>query len=291
MAAAAQAVVDAWAQDDDGFDEDFGAGGICDEVSSALASVIASCLDGAEISEGGHDGDDHAWLIVADAGEAAGVDIPPGVYETGGGYNWRKIKDAVIRPEDVAIWKLDRRDVVAAARTCVHTGRFVFQGRTYDIKVWSDGTAVVLYQKSGKCVFKWDPLTDGLGQKWALYGGGKAIFDAAVKYLKPMLPGFPFAQVAEVPKQAAGENEMRLRPGPGFRLQADGTWAVEAVPAAVTRDARFSGFLAIEGYWCAVFELEGEEWAQKAAGQVPPDSPMARMSAVACRVAGLQRNK
>jgi len=197
LAAAAQAVIDDWIQDEEGFDPDLGAGGVCDQVSEAMSSVITSAIDGVGILDGGHDGDDHAWLIVHDGSEAAGVDIPPSVYETGGGYNWRKLEDARVDPEDIAIWKLNRRDIVAGKDT----------------------------------------------------------------------------------------DSMRLQPGPAFRLQPDGTWAVEAVPAVVTRDARFSGFLVIEGYWCAVFELGGEEWAQKAAGEAPPDSPMAKLSAIARRVA------
>lgn len=112
MASAAQAVIDEWSQDEEGWDEEFGAGGACDRVSGALAGVIGS-LDDVEIVDGGHDGDDHAWLVVYDDEEAYSVDIPPGVYETGGGYSWTKLEDAKVSPEDVEIFKLNRRDVVA----------------------------------------------------------------------------------------------------------------------------------------------------------------------------------
>ena len=161
-----------------------------------------------------------------------------------------------------------------------HEGKFVFQGRTYDMKVRDDGQGAVVYQKSPKCLFARD------GDGWIMQAGSKALFDAAMNHLKQH-------------KISADPDSLRLQEGPGFHLQPDGTWAVGPVPPVVARDARFSGFLAIEGYWCAVFELGGEEWAQKAAGEAPVDSPMAKLSAIggrhmrrlsriAFRVAGLR---
>lgn len=110
MAAAAQGVLDSWEQDDEGFDEDLGHGGACDRVSEALSDVVGS-LDGVQVEEGGHEGDDHAWLIAYDDSEAVGVDIPPGVYETGSGYSWRKRKGVRVGPEDVVLWEIDRSDL------------------------------------------------------------------------------------------------------------------------------------------------------------------------------------
>lgn len=114
LAAAAQAVVDEWQPDEEGVDEDYGGGGVCDDVASAMSEVIGA-LDGVEITEGGHDGDDHAWLIVYDAKDAFSVDVPPGVYETGGGYRWEKIDGAQISADDVVISPVRRSDVVLAA--------------------------------------------------------------------------------------------------------------------------------------------------------------------------------
>ncbi len=68
-------------------------------------------LPDVEIVDGGHDGDDHAYVIVYSIDEAYAVDIPPGVYETGGGYSWKKISNAVITPEDVIIEEVDRDEV------------------------------------------------------------------------------------------------------------------------------------------------------------------------------------
>lgn len=111
LAAAAQAVIDGWEQDDEGIDEELGEGGVCDRVATAMAGVIDRSFRGVEIHDGGQDGDDHAYIIVDDGREAFAVDIPPGVYETGSGYRWRKRKGAVVRASDVVIEPVDRRDL------------------------------------------------------------------------------------------------------------------------------------------------------------------------------------
>jgi len=110
LAKAAQKVYNSWRPEDE-FD-DFGGGGICDEVSNEMSDVIYSYLKiEADIQEGGHQGDDHAWLIVSKGNEAYGVDIPSRVYETGGGYSWQKIPGIRISPRHVNIWWIGPRDL------------------------------------------------------------------------------------------------------------------------------------------------------------------------------------
>ena len=108
LAEAAQSVLDKWHQDDDGYDEEFGEGGACDAISREMSEVVYLNIGNVQITDGGQDGDDHAFIIVYDESEAWAVDIPPSVYETGGGYKWRKIPDARVDPEDIIIWKVDR---------------------------------------------------------------------------------------------------------------------------------------------------------------------------------------
>lgn len=103
LAQAAQAVVDEWDQDEEGYDEECGTGGICDQIADAMATVISTHLNDVEIDEGGQEGDDHAYLLISSGKETVIVDIPPGTYETGGGYNWRKRKNATITADDVVI--------------------------------------------------------------------------------------------------------------------------------------------------------------------------------------------
>jgi len=107
LAEAAQAVVDEWEQDDDGVDEEFGSGGACDAVAQAMAGVLGAI----DTMEGGQDGDDHAYLIAYDDRDAFVVDIPPGVYERGDGYSWRKIPGIQITEDDVVIERINRSDI------------------------------------------------------------------------------------------------------------------------------------------------------------------------------------
>lgn len=113
MAEAAQRVLEAWTPDEDGYDEEYGGGGACDDVNAAVQELVYS-IEGVEVVDGGHDGDDHAWTIVYDDVDAFAVDIPPGVYEEGGGYSWRKKDGVTVSPDDVIISPVRRRDVVGA---------------------------------------------------------------------------------------------------------------------------------------------------------------------------------
>lgn len=108
---AAQEEIDSWEQDEDGLDEELGAGGICDQVSNALAGIVASNIPDCEITDGGQDGDDHAFIIVYNDEKAFAVDIPPRVYEIGSGYSWRKIPSAKIDSADIDIWEINRKDL------------------------------------------------------------------------------------------------------------------------------------------------------------------------------------
>lgn len=98
LAAAAQRAVD---------EHDWESGGACDAVQSALWGVLAE--HGIDATEGGHDGDDHAWLVVYDARtrEVCGLDVPASVYEEGGGYSWTRIDGAEVEPSDVVVWPVD----------------------------------------------------------------------------------------------------------------------------------------------------------------------------------------
>ena len=91
--AAAQAQYDAWDQDDEGVDAEFGAGGICDAIANEIGSVLSG--HGFDIVDGGQDGDDHAFIFAQKNGNVFSVDIPPGLYESGCGYSWRKREGVV----------------------------------------------------------------------------------------------------------------------------------------------------------------------------------------------------
>jgi len=108
FAAAAQAIYDSWEQDEDGFDEEFGGGGICDAIANAIMGLMPSGID---TMDGGQPGDEHAFVIAFNDTEACTVDIPPGVYESGGGYNWKKRQGVTITEDDVEIIPINRSDI------------------------------------------------------------------------------------------------------------------------------------------------------------------------------------
>jgi len=107
LARAAQKVVDEWQQDEEGIDEVFGGGGACDEVSRAMVEVVYDRLKGVDATYGSQPGNDHEWIVAYDGSEACVVDIPPGVYEVGGGYSWKKIEGAEISPGDIVIERIE----------------------------------------------------------------------------------------------------------------------------------------------------------------------------------------
>lgn len=115
MVKAAQEVYDAWQQDEEGLDDVYGGGGICDDIANALASVIIENVENVEYINGGQDGDDHCWIIVFNDEAAFEIDIPPYVYESGGGYNWRKIEGVEFNVNDILICETDLDLVKEAA--------------------------------------------------------------------------------------------------------------------------------------------------------------------------------
>lgn len=61
--------------------------------------------------------------------------------------------------------------------------------------------------------------------------------------------------------------DFKLQPGVGFHLKPDGNWLAEKIPPEVLQEAKFSGYLTIEGYRSTVFETKNkEQWAQKSTG-------------------------
>lgn len=116
MVEAAQKVYDEWEQDEEGNDGDLGSGGICDEIARALAGVIVDNISDIEIADGGQDGDDHAWTVAYNDSEAWGIDIAPRIYETGGGYSWKKRENVKFHLNDVYIFQEERQNITEIIR-------------------------------------------------------------------------------------------------------------------------------------------------------------------------------
>ncbi len=109
LARAAQEVYDAWQQDEEGVDEELGVGGICQDVAAAHCDVLGAAGFDCYTMDNNGMGEQHVWAIVQVKEGVYGVDIPPGVYETGGGYTWRKRPDVVFRPDHIEIYEMSPR--------------------------------------------------------------------------------------------------------------------------------------------------------------------------------------
>lgn len=118
---AAQKILDAWEQNENQFDEVFGYGGPCDEISMAISGIISQ--HNIDTIEGGQPGDDHAFTIAYDDNEAYGIDVPHSLYEIGRGYSWKKIKDIKIQPSDIDIWKINRKDLGEIEKLSYYNGQ------------------------------------------------------------------------------------------------------------------------------------------------------------------------
>jgi len=102
LIAAAQQCYDDWVLDDDGYDFEVGAGGICHLIADEFVDILNS--NGYEaVSVNSQIGENHVWSVVKMDDGVWEVDIPPYCYETGGGYTWEKIPDIKFDVDDVVI--------------------------------------------------------------------------------------------------------------------------------------------------------------------------------------------
>lgn len=112
LAAVAQKVYDEWKQDDEGYCDWLGYGGICQDIAEEQAELIYEVLDGVEASTISSTFEQHVFVVVADDEEAVVVDVRPWLYETGGGFCWRKIPGVEFIPEDIDIYSVDRDEFI-----------------------------------------------------------------------------------------------------------------------------------------------------------------------------------
>jgi hypothetical protein len=90
LAKAAQKVYDEWEQDENYLDPILGSGGICQDIAEAMCDVLNN-NDIECVSVSQEIGEQHVYVVAKTEDGIFNVDIPPYLYETGGGYNWKKI--------------------------------------------------------------------------------------------------------------------------------------------------------------------------------------------------------
>lgn len=103
MAKAAQAVYEDWEQDEEGVDDHYGEGGICDDVAGAIAHIVDDLGYSAYTHYCEYDTHTSLYVYNADVTEICLVDIHPHHYESGYGYKWKKKQDVVITADMVTV--------------------------------------------------------------------------------------------------------------------------------------------------------------------------------------------
>jgi hypothetical protein len=103
----AQKEYDEWdASDEEEGDNEVGFGGICHLIAEAMVDVLVSHGYDAITVDSQGVGDQHVWCVVKAEEGCYEVDIPPSVYETGGGYNWKKKDGIKFTPSDLVVHRL-----------------------------------------------------------------------------------------------------------------------------------------------------------------------------------------
>lgn len=105
IAMAAQKQYDQWAQDEEGYDEELGSGGICHLIADDLADILNDV--GVECSTVCDTSEQHVYLVCKFKEGVYSIDIPYHVYESGGGFTWKKKKDVKFDTSHVIIYPLD----------------------------------------------------------------------------------------------------------------------------------------------------------------------------------------
>jgi hypothetical protein len=103
----AQKEYDEWdASDEEEGDAEVGFGGICHLIAEAMVDVLISDGYDAITVDSQGVGDQHVWCVVKAEEGCYEIDIPPSVYETGGGYNWKKKDGIKFTPPDLVVHRL-----------------------------------------------------------------------------------------------------------------------------------------------------------------------------------------
>lgn len=101
LASAAQKIYDNWIQDED---DDLNGGGICHLIADAMCDEMNKI--GIECATVSYSiGEVHVAAVAKLSDGVFTIDIPPPLYETGGGYTWQKRPDVKFDPSYISITK------------------------------------------------------------------------------------------------------------------------------------------------------------------------------------------
>jgi hypothetical protein len=100
IAEMAQSIYDNWDQEGNEYGNN-GNNRICDTVSTGIGDILAE--NDIDMTESGHEGDDHSCIVAYDDQSAYIVGVPYYLYESGAGYSWTKLDNVQLTPDDVEI--------------------------------------------------------------------------------------------------------------------------------------------------------------------------------------------
>ena len=89
IAQCGQSVYDDWSQDESGYDEMVGNGGICHLIADKIVNLLYDNEIDCTTVSSSHEV--HVYVVAKLEEGIFSVDIPYSFYETGGGYTWKKI--------------------------------------------------------------------------------------------------------------------------------------------------------------------------------------------------------
>jgi hypothetical protein len=105
MVKVAQQQYDDWKQDHNGQDVELGCGGICHLIADDLLSVLyRHKIDNVQSVCSNYE--QHVYIVGQFKEGIYEIDIPYNVYETGGGFSWKKIPDVEFNRNDIVINRL-----------------------------------------------------------------------------------------------------------------------------------------------------------------------------------------
>ncbi len=97
----AQEIYDAWDQDESGYDEEYGAGGVCDSIAEALAGALIA--EGVEAFTFHYEQDNHTVVIALMDDRTVEVNIPLTIYERGSYYTYKKVPGVQFKEADITM--------------------------------------------------------------------------------------------------------------------------------------------------------------------------------------------
>lgn len=100
----AQEEYDGWSQDENGYDELVGNGGICHLIAEQIANHLSN--KDFPITTHSLDTEVHVICLIALQDGVYKIDVPHRLYERGGGYNWTKINNVVFDESSIFISRI-----------------------------------------------------------------------------------------------------------------------------------------------------------------------------------------